>query len=145
MKRNNVQFFQQELFTRSFMVEMTALAQIKAIISFRWLLEDLLIVWRTYKSTWYDIQGCWDPTLSQWFCSAERMFVSFIRATKEILLYDKIIFSYSLECKDVPGQMIHSSMALSVPQEWSLVPQDWRERSSLIAAVKVPANTTNAS
>lgn len=60
MKRNHVQFFQQELFTSSFMEEMTALAPIKAIISFRWLLEDLLIVWRTY--IWCDIQGCWDPT-----------------------------------------------------------------------------------
>lgn len=137
MKRNHVQFFQQELFTRSFMEEMTALAPIKAIISFGWLLEDLLIVWRTYISTWC-IQGCWDPALSQWFCRAERGFVSLIRATKEILLSNKIIFSYSPECKDVPGQMIHSSMALSVPQERSLVPRDLKERSSLIAAVKVP-------
>lgn len=43
MKRNHVQFFHQELFTRSFMEEMTVLTPIKAIISFRWLLEALLI------------------------------------------------------------------------------------------------------
>lgn len=145
MKRNHVQFFQQELFTRSFMEEMTALAPIKAIISFGWLLEDLLIVWRTHISTWCGIQGCRDPALSQWFCGADRGFVSLTRATKEILLHNKTIFSYSPECKDVPGQMIHSSMALSVPQEWSLVPQDSRERSSLIAAVKVLANSMNTS
>lgn len=145
MKRNHVQFFQQELFTGSFMDEMTALAPIKATISFRWLLEDLLIVWGTYINTWCDVQGCWDPSLSQGFCRAERGFVSLLRATKEILLHKKIIFSCSPEGKDVPGQVIHSSMALTVPQEWSLVPRGLRERSSLIAAVKVPANTMNTS
>jgi len=48
MKRNHVQFFQQELFTRSFTEEMTALAPIKDFISFRWLLEAFPIVWRHF-------------------------------------------------------------------------------------------------
>lgn len=126
MKRNHVQFFQQELFTRSFMEEMTALAPIKAIISFRWLPEALLIVWRNLYQHLMGYSGL--PKTPLVSVILQRGFVSLIRSTKEILLPNKMIFSYSPECKDEPGQLSHSSVALPVPWGWSLVPRELREK-----------------
>lgn len=63
MKRNHVQFFLQELFTRSFVEEITALTPIKVIISFRWLLEALLIACRNLYQHLMKYSGLPKPLL----------------------------------------------------------------------------------